>query len=136
MADGLLQQLDALEGRQGLQLRSVRDLVQERFVKALAVDRLCVLVGPAVDEASHGSSGPALARFLEELAPHAATPTGSGLDVPSWLQRLHHEVRRLQSERTTGPGLRDAFLVPRRSLTLEDVRQQLADWEKAGVPAP
>jgi hypothetical protein len=126
-ADQHVQQLAALEAEHGLQLRTIRDRIEERFTKPLAIDRLCVLAAPAIDEARNGP-GPGLARFLEELQVHAATPTGSGLDVPHWLERLQQEVRRLRSDRTAGGSLRDAFLVPRLPVSRDDVQRQLADW--------
>jgi hypothetical protein len=84
-----------------------------------------------MEEAQLGKSGPALAQFLDELAPHAATPTGSGLDVPDWLDKLQHEARRVRAERldSTGPA-RESLLAPRKMLSLDEVRRQLGEWEK------
>src|SRR5262249_628498 len=113
------------------QLRTVRDRLQERFVKPLAIDRLCALVGPTMAEAPQGNASVALARFLAELRPHTATPTGSGLDVPDWLARLEQEVRRVRAERTAGSAvLRESGLAPRQRLTAAQARQQIEDWDK------
>jgi len=127
-AETLRKQLAAREALTGLQLRTIRDRLDERFVKPLAVERLCVLLAPALDEARQGGAGPALARFLLEVESHAATPSGSGLDVPDWLERLHKEVRRLRAERAGHPA-RDGFLAPRKLLSVEQVQEQTAGWD-------
>src|SRR5262249_44037836 len=103
-AEALLAQLAQLEPQHGLILRTIRDRLNARFVKPLAVDRLCVYVAPAMAEAQQGTAGPALTRFLEELHTHAATPIGSGLDVPDWLDRLQQEARRVRAERNGNGG--------------------------------
>ena len=78
-------------------------------------------------------TGPALARFLGELQTQAATPTGSGLDVPDWLERLQQEARRVRAERIGNGGTtRDTFLAPRKMLALEEVQRQMEEGEQEG----
>jgi hypothetical protein len=135
LADEQLAQLAQVEAKHAIQLRTVNDRLRERFVKPLAIDRLCMLVAPCIEEARKGGSGPSLAQFLEELGPHAANPSGSGLDLPNWLERLDQEVRRVRSERVTGiDPSRDAVQVPRKQLTLEQVQRQLAEWDQQAAP--
>jgi hypothetical protein len=131
LADQHTQELERLEQTHGLRLRTIGDLIDERFVKSLALDRLCVLTGPAMAEARAHTSGPALARFREELRTPSATPTGVGLEVPHWLRRLQREVQRVRTERgaITGP-VRNHFAVPRLPMSPAQFQRQLGEWEK------
>src|SRR5438874_1972178 len=51
LAEQYLARLVELEKQHGMRLGTVADLVQERFVKPLALDRLCALIEPAMLEA-------------------------------------------------------------------------------------
>jgi hypothetical protein len=131
LADQHLEELARLEQSHALRLRTLADRLQERFVKPLALDRLCVLVAPAMEAARRADDdGQALARFAEELQAQTATPTGIGLDVPLWLRRLQREVQRVRAERSAISGLtRKHFMAPRVTLTLEEVQRQLTEPE-------
>src|SRR5947209_14364681 len=85
LADQYLQRLAHLERTHGMRLGTVADRLQERFVKPLALDRLCALIEPAMSEARQLGEGPSFARLEKELHGLTATPTGVGLDVPQWL---------------------------------------------------
>jgi hypothetical protein len=110
-----------------LRLRTVRDHLEERFLHPLVLDRLCALVGPAMQEAAEheGRAGPAFARLEKQIAPLAANPTGVGLDVPHWLRRLDAEVVRVRSGPPTGAGDEG-----RVYLAFADLQRQLNEWEK------
>jgi hypothetical protein len=92
LAEQYVEELAELEREHGMRLRTVADRLQERFVKALALDRLCALIEPVMAEVHGGGPGAAFARLAEELKPYAETPVGVGLDVPQWLRRLDAEV--------------------------------------------
>ena len=47
-----LEQLARLERMRGMRLSTIRDRLNERFVKPLALDRLCALIEPSMHEAS------------------------------------------------------------------------------------
>jgi hypothetical protein len=127
-ADRHLNELDQLEARHGLKLRTVRDRIGERFIAPLVIDRLCALLGPAWDAAQRGENeeNAAFHRLHEEINAFAATPAGVGLDVPPWLRRLERELIRLRRE--TAPAARG----PAR-LTADALRAELErDWN--GTP--
>ena len=110
-----------------MRLGTVSDRLSERFVKPLALDRLCALVEPAMREARHerraGRRSPGCS---EELQAYTATPTGVGLDVPAWLRRLEMEVHRVQAAHTTIAVLAESFFrVPRRPLSYDELQRQL-----------
>src|SRR6516165_5934080 len=102
-------------------LGTVADRLQERFVKPLALDRLCALIEPAMTEARESGEGPAFARLQKELQGLTATPTGVGLDVPHWLRRLELEVQQVRAVHTTIAVLAEGFLrVPKHMLNIEE----------------
>jgi hypothetical protein len=130
-----LEQLARLERAHGVRLSTVSDRLHERFVKPLALDRLCALVEPCVREARRGEPRPSFARLRQELGAYTATPTGVGLDVPAWLRRLEAEVHRVQASYSTVAALAESFFrIPRRVLTYDEVQRQLRDWERPALP--
>jgi hypothetical protein len=130
-----LDQLAHLERSRGVRLGTVSDRLNERFVKPLALDRLCALIEPAMEEARREGERPAFARLREELAAYTATPTGVGLDVPFWLRRLEMEVHRVQATHTTIAVLAEHFFrVPRRPLAFDELQQQLREWGRPALP--
>jgi hypothetical protein len=129
LSEKLLAALSALEVEHAMRLRTVRDHIEQRFVQPLSVDRLCALIEPAAQAARTGAdeSSAAFRRLQEELAPLVANPTGAGLDVPNWLRRVEAEVKRFrEAEGQPVPTPRPSA----PELTLADLQQQLAQWEK------
>jgi hypothetical protein len=144
-ADRLLEELARLEQARGVRLGTVADRLGERFIKPLALDRLCALVEPAMAEAPPSNPLPsggegqdralAFARLRKEVEAFTATPTGVGLDVPAWLRRLEMEVQRVQAAQTTIAALAEGFFrVPRRPLGYDELQQQLREWERPALP--
>jgi hypothetical protein len=126
-----VRELARLEQAHGMRLGTVADRLRERFVKPLALDRLCALVGPAMEEASREGERPALEELEEELRPFTAVPAGVGLDVPAWLRRLELEVEQVHASHTSLAELAEDLLqMPERALSQEELRQQVQDWEK------
>lgn len=130
-ANRLLEQLDRLERQHGLRLNTVTDRLQERFVKPLALDRLCALIESAM-KAAHTPEAPALLAELErELRPYIENPTGVGLDVPHWLQRLHHTIQQVRASKTAIANLAEHLLqIPKIVVPLEQLQRELNDWHK------
>ncbi|HEY7315757.1 MAG TPA: hypothetical protein VH643_40885 [Gemmataceae bacterium] len=130
-----LEQLERLERVRGVRLSTIRDRLGERFIKPLALDRLCALIEPAMREARQDGEQPAFARLQRELQTFTATPMGVGLDVPFWLRRLEMEVHRVQAARTTIAVLAENFFrVPRRPLSWDELQRQLGDWDRPSLP--
>jgi hypothetical protein len=130
-----LEQLTRLEQARGVHLGTVADRLNERFVKPLALDRLCALIEPAMAEARGDGDRLAFVRLRKEVEAFTATPTGVGLDVPAWLRRLEMEVQRVQAAHTTMAALAEGFFrIPRRPLTYEELQQQLREWERPALP--
>jgi hypothetical protein len=138
LAQQHLESLARLERQHGIRLGTVSDRVGERFIKPLALDRLCALIEPCVTEArdiEDEKSRPAFPRLQEELRAFVSSPSGVGLDVPAWLRRLEAELGKAQSRAGGTPSVAAPyFRVPRKQLTLEEVQAQLRDWDRPALP--
>src|SRR5262249_7854190 len=134
-----VESLARLERQHGIRLGTVSDRVNERFVKPLALDRLCALIEPCLEEArkvEEEAGRPSFQRLQQEMRVYVTSPAGVGLDVPAWLRRLEAEVRRVQASRTSMAALAENFFrVPRREVSHEEVQRQLREWGRAGPPA-
>ena len=145
-----VEQLARLERARGVRLGTVSDRLNERFVKALALDRLCALIEPAVRDQntvvgdggsqavrsvdSAGSSR-AFLRLRQELEAYTATPTGVGLDLPFWLRRLEMEVHRARAAHSATAILAENFFrVPRCVLSYDEVERQVRELERPALP--
>jgi hypothetical protein len=129
-AGGFLAELARLEQAHGTRLASVAGRLHERFVKPLAVDRLCALVEPAMEEARLAESAESFVLLEQELRPFVAEPAGVGLEVPIWLRRLAEEVARVRATRGAVAVLaQDIFRVPDRTLAWEELQRQIQEWD-------
>jgi len=130
LAEQYLAKLVELEKQHGMRLGTVADLVQERFVKPLALDRLCALIEPAMLEAGEPEAQKAFMRLQRDLEPFTSCPAGVGLDVPQWLRLLGQEVQAVRASQTALGVLAEGLLqVPQIDVTLDQVRAQLENWE-------
>jgi hypothetical protein len=133
-ADWHQNQLKELSRKYGVRLPTIADRLSERFVRPLAVDRLRALIQPALEDLRSDVSHTAFSLLEQELHEFTDHPTGSGLDVPSWLAALEEEVRQAQAV-TDRRAPRPAALadrIPRQTLAWEDVMSQLRTWDTAG----
>jgi hypothetical protein len=130
-AEKHLADLATVESRHQISLRTVRDLVEERLVRPLALDRLCALVGPIAIEAQLPEPRDRLARFTELLETYAGHPVGAGLDVPTWLQALEQELQRVRAAASPIGVVAETHLrIPRLALSAPEINEQLQNWEK------
>jgi hypothetical protein len=127
LAVELMEKLAEKEAEHAVRLRTVRDRIEERFLRPLALDRLCALVGPAASEArtSSGEEGEAYKRLADQLRPLAENPIGVGLDVPQWLRKLRDEVDRVRDAATVPPKPAEPV-----RLTFAELQRQLDQWEE------
>jgi hypothetical protein len=116
----------------GMRLPTIGDLLAERFVRPLAIDRVKSLVRPAIDELRRGEPTTTFHLLEQEIAEFTDHPTGSGLDVPVWLQMLEEEA-----ELALAPlGHPDAFeseaeLIPWSEISREEMQNQIRNWDQS-----
>jgi hypothetical protein len=135
-ADSFLRQLTERELEHGMQLPTVGDTIRERFMRPFHLDRIRALVRPAVEEARAGRPLRTLPILEQELEDYTRTPTGSGLDMPTWLLTLGHEVR--EARREVNPALHALEWspeLPRTLLDSEELVERLAELLAAGGTA-
>jgi len=93
-ATDLAGRLAKLEAFWGVRLASVADRVGRPFTAVLEQDELESLVDPAVAEAATGAPEGAGAMFEERAERQLGLASGSGVEVPDWLERLGVAVER------------------------------------------
>jgi hypothetical protein len=145
-ADSHLLNLQALSDQYGMQLATVFDRLNERFVRPLVIDRVRSLVLPAmrVDSMAARKEGPpdpgrgnpyrsipredAFAALTGEIGSLASEPSGAGLDLPDWLAALEEEVTvarsRMQHQSSAARLIRRIGQV---RLTWDELLSQLDD---------
>lgn len=130
VADEHLQRYEQLCAKYGMRLRSVGDRLGERFVQPLAIDRLRAWVRPASEELRKGQPTRSFVELQREVAPFLETPEGVGLDVPTWLEALEDEVRRVRSGVPEEDEWGAASSIPQVHLSLAEIRRQMENWEQ------
>jgi hypothetical protein len=120
-AGGLVKRLDHLEGHWSVRLASIGDRVRRPFTAMLEQDELEALVEPAVTELLTGAPAGAGAALEQRSLQMLGLASGSGVEVPEWLERLSQAVER---------ATEDADALPRRGPDAARVPTTLA----AAVP--
>ena len=90
----LAARLTRLETQLGVRLASVSDHVRRQFTLVLEQDELESLVDPAVAELFTGDPAGAGRRLEERAESFLGVSSGSGVEVPAWLDRLDDAVDR------------------------------------------
>jgi hypothetical protein len=93
-AAALVAKLGTLEQETGVRLASVGDRVRRVFTAALEQDELESFVEPAVTELATGRPQGAGAELEERARAFLGVASGSGVEVPEWLERLTNRVDR------------------------------------------
>ncbi len=132
LAKAFLQKLTRLEKQYGMRLPGVSDRLSERFVKPLLLDRILALVKPAMRDARAGVESPGFARLKSESDEYLSTTLGSALEPQPWLQTLEEEVQHAEADAgaSAQPLLGTNSTAARVPIDLNDIRSQLAVWEK------
>ena len=124
-----VQRLKALQDEHAMRMSTIADRIGERFMRTMAVSRMQALVAPAMDEKRPRKSRQAFSILEEEVALLMKEPSGSGLELPTWLSALEDEVDRLL-EGGSGLDLTDhpEQILPKRKLKISDFQSEIADW--------
>jgi len=102
-AADLAARLAKLEAFWGVRLASVADRVGRPFTAVLEQDELEALVHPAAREATTGVPAGAGDRFEERAEAMLGQASGSGVEIPDWLERLGVAVERALEQGRAGP---------------------------------
>lgn len=122
-----LKRLRALEDQHGMQLPSIADRLNERFIKPLALNRMAALVAPACHDAQDEKlDSECFAALRNEINAYLQDTSGSGIDVPPWLRTLEKEL--VNHEEADGSMDRDAELpieLPPTRLSRADLNREV-----------
>jgi hypothetical protein len=136
-ADRYVRRLAELQKKYAMRMRTVADRIHERFTRPLAIDRIRSLVGPAMREAAETGPSAAFEMLEYEVEQLTQEPSGTGFDVPEWLEALAEEVDR---ERGQCEDEEDALpiegVIPQRTLSTDDIHRQLELLEQFGTWPP
>jgi hypothetical protein len=132
-AAGLVGRLAALEAQWGVRLASVGDRIRRPFTAALEQAELESLVPPAAAELIHGEPAGAGDRFEAKARSFLGVASGSGVEVPEWLERLggvvDAEIERAELRgrdgRAAGLPVSLPDAVPWQPLAWDELRQPL-----------
>mgnify|MGYP006274901431 CR=1 FL=1 len=130
-AASLAARLTQLESHWGVRLASVSDRVRRPFTLTLELDELESLVEPAVAELFTGECEGAGQRLEDRAESFLGVASGSGVEVPAWLDRLGSEVDRAVERADDGraagrPAGRLPEAVPWTPLPWDALRAALA----------
>ena len=121
--------LRRVEQKHGMQLPAVRDHLDGRFVRPLAINRMLALIPLAIEQQRRGrSSSPAFAQLQKQIDECLRKACGSGVDVPDWLGRMEQEVHRLELG-DDGNDLEDSGIrLPAPVIRPGQIRRELRLW--------
>ncbi len=114
-ATALVDRLDAMERQWSVRLASVSDRVRRPFTATLEQDELEALVRPAVEEFVTGEPRGAAAALEAKATSFLGLASGSGVEVPEWLEQLGGTVDRA-IDRSDSTGRTDGVLRQAASL--------------------
>ena len=132
-ADELLERFAVLSKQYGMRLPSVLQRLDERFVRQLEVDQLRALVPPAIEQLRECKATPvseklpAFEQLQEQISIFTKELTGSGFDLPSWLEALEDELIHIEMGDKGGDLLDLNQHIPQVRLTMQQTRRQIDD---------
>jgi len=128
IADDHLKRFGRLVKKHGMRLPSIADRLGERFVRPLDIDRLCALVRPAIDELHLGGKPRYFQRLEEQIEEFTSELSGTGFEIPAWLDALQSEVEDALAEEPEEDDLLDPYVdLPQVHLSVEEARRQVEE---------
>lgn len=91
----------------GLTIKTVGDRLEERLVKPMAINKLCALLEPAIQEARAGGETPSFEKFLELVKDFTVEASGTGYEPPTWLEEIENEINRYRNRSETDDEMLD-----------------------------
>ena len=101
VAENMVDDLQELESRYGVQLPTLHDHIHERIAGALAVNRMRARVGrcsPGLGDISEDDARVNFAVLRQEISDFMEGRLGSNIEPPEWMQSLGREFERVHEE--------------------------------------
>ena len=125
-ADGFLKKLSELQDAYAMKMPTIADRLNERFIRPIAIDRICALVGTAVRQARQDNDFTVFNQLEEEIAELTEEPSGVGLDVPNWLLALEDEVERVRAPEYALPSEEEYPAIELTPLSFTEASEQIS----------
>ncbi|MDO4628878.1 MAG: hypothetical protein Q4C70_06810 [Planctomycetia bacterium] len=115
----------------GMTIKTVGDRLEERMVKPMAINKLCALLVPAIQEAKSGGETPSFTRFLELVRDFTAVPSGTGYEPPSWLEEIENEINRYRNRSEEDDEMLDLKdFIPQNLLKQKEIKDVIAELSR------
>ena len=129
-ADKFVDSLKQLQEKYSIQMATVSQRINERFVHPMHVDRLISLVQLAMQDPRDPESN----RAFEMIEHHAKTltqqPIGVGFELPPWIVALDEEVERVIARRFGSNFEKNDVLIDTKLPPIDQLRDQLEEMPR------
>ena len=129
MAESLVEELQELEVTYGVRLPTLHDLIGDRLIGPLQVNRMTARVArcnPELPDVSDEDAEQNFQQLRDEIATYMEGRQGSGIDTPEWMNSLGQEQSRVHDQLAgIEPSVLDAAEFKR--LTQRDLDRQLSE---------
>ncbi len=112
----------------GITVKTVGDRMDERLVKPMAINKLCALLEPSIQEARAGGETPSFTRFLELVKEFTEDAIGTGYEPPAWLEEIENEINHFRNRSEDDDEMLDLKdFIPLKPLLKVDIQQALRE---------
>lgn len=135
-ADEHLLILHDLEAQYGVKLPALKDHIEERFVKPIAINRMLALVREIMEEKDETVRREYFDDLRVQIEQYQDGTSGTGLEVPEWLRVLDQELRNFEApEHLSNDPYGEQIIIP-VTINLREMRRQLKTWNDDFMPNP
>ena len=121
----------------GLTVKTVGDRMDERLVMPMAINKLCALLEPSIQEARTGGETPSFTRFLELVKEFTADALGTGYEPPDWLEEIENEINHYRNRSEEDDEMLDLKdFIPSKLMTKTDIQRVIRTLNPNSKPAP
>jgi len=112
----------------GLTVKTVGDRMDERLVKPMAINKLCALLEPAIQEVRAGGETPSFTKFLELVQEFTQDAIGTGYEPPTWLEEIENEVNHYRNRSEDDDEMLDLKdFIPSKPMLKTDIQHVIRD---------
>ncbi|QDT46300.1 hypothetical protein Pan258_03180 [Symmachiella dynata] len=130
LSETFLRNLARLERACSIKLPSLRDRLNERFIKPLTLDRILALVPEAIEAARLQTPSASFETLSEKVDDYLESTTGSAMDIPPWLYSLENEVAKMeQPDHFDLDAPVTPVTLPKITISMLEFSEQVVGWD-------
>ncbi|HBN76199.1 MAG TPA: hypothetical protein DD473_10350, partial [Planctomycetaceae bacterium] len=115
---------------------ALKDHIEERFVKPIAINRMLALVREIMEEKDETVRREYFDDLRVQIEQYQDGTSGTGLEVPEWLRVLDQELRNFEApEHLSNDPYGEQIIIP-VTINLREMRRQLKTWNDDFMPNP